>query len=71
METTWKKVNAGKIDLWHSWCNKTTSLYTCMVTPEQRVFNRRRVRSVVEHSPANPRVPGSIPGPVSYRGHGL
>ena len=26
----------------------------------------RRVSSV-----ANPKVPGSIPGPVSYRGHGL
>ena len=32
---------------------------------------RRRVSSVVEHSSANPKVPGSIPGPVSYRGHGL
>ena len=31
----------------------------------------RRVSSVVEHSYANPKVPGSIPGPVSYRGHGL
>ena len=34
-------------------------------------FLRRRVSSVVEHSSANPKVPGSIPGPVSYRGHGL
>ena len=32
---------------------------------------RRRDSSVVEHSSANPKVPGSIPGPVSYRGHGL
>ena len=32
---------------------------------------RRRVSSVVEQSSANPKVPGSIPGPVSYRGHGL
>ena len=32
---------------------------------------RRRVSSVVEHSSANPKVHGSIPGPVSYRGHGL
>ena len=32
---------------------------------------RRRVSSVVEHSSANPKVPGSIPGPVSYWGHGL
>ena len=32
---------------------------------------RRRVSSVVEHSSANPKVPGSIPGPVLYRGHGL
>ena len=32
---------------------------------------RRRVSSVVEHSSANPKVPGSIPGLVSYRGHGL
>ena len=31
----------------------------------------RRVTSVVEHSSANPKVPGSIPGPVSYQGHGL
>ena len=28
---------------------------------------RRRVSSVVEHSSANPKVPGSIPGLVSYR----
>ena len=34
-------------------------------------IQRRRVSSVVEHSSANPKVPGSIPGPVSYRGHGL
>ena len=27
--------------------------------------------NLVEHSSANPKVPGSIPGPVSYRGHGL
>ena len=27
--------------------------------------------SVVEHLSANPKVPGSIPGPVSYWGHGL
>ena len=33
--------------------------------------DRRRVSSVVEHSSANPKVPGSIPGSVSYRGHGL
>ena len=33
--------------------------------------NGERVSSVVEHSSANPKVPGSIPGPVSYRGHGL
>ena len=32
---------------------------------------RRRVSSVVEHSSPYPKVPGSIPGPVSYRGHGL
>ena len=32
---------------------------------------RRRVSSVVEHSSANPKVPGSIPGPVSYWGQGL
>ena len=32
---------------------------------------KRRVSSVVEHLSANPKVPGSIPGPVSYRGHGL
>ena len=32
---------------------------------------RRRVSSVVEHSSANPKVPGSFPGVVAYRGHGL
>ena len=26
---------------------------------------------MVEHSSANPKVPGSIPGLVSYRGHGV
>ena len=35
------------------------------------IYNKRRVSSVVEHSSANSKVPGSIPGPVSYRGHGL
>ena len=39
-------------------------MYTCM-------YMRRRVSSVVEHSSANPKVPGLIPGPVSYLGHGL
>ena len=34
-------------------------------------FSNLRVSSVVEHSSAYPKVPGSIPGPVSYRGHGL
>ena len=34
-------------------------------------YYRRRVSSVVEHSSTNPKVLGSIPGPVSYRGHGL
>ena len=38
---------------------------------EQCRHHGRRVSSVVEHSSANPKVPGSIPGPVSYRGHGL
>ena len=38
---------------------------------EGTTFSRRRVSLVVEHSSANPKVPGSIPGPVSYRGHGL
>ena len=32
---------------------------------------RRRVSSVVEHSSANPKVLGLIPGLVSYWGHGL
>ena len=32
---------------------------------------RRRVSSVVEHLSANQKVPSSIPGQVSYRGHGL
>ena len=27
-------------------------------------YKRRRVSSVVEHSSPNPKVPGSIPGPV-------
>ena len=34
-------------------------------------INKRRVRSVVKHLSANPKVPGSILGPVSYRVHGL
>ena len=40
-------------------------------TASLRVGRRRRVSSVVEHSSANPKVPGSILCPVSYRGHGL
>ena len=39
--------------------------------PGPGVYIGRRVISVVEHSSANPKVPGLIPGPVSYRGHGL
>ena len=39
--------------------------------PQHQHHNRRRVSSVVEHLSANPKVPGSIPGLVSYRGHGL
>ena len=35
------------------------------------IRDMRGVSSVVEHSSAIPKVPGSIPGPVSYRGHGL
>ena len=35
------------------------------------IILRRRVSSVVEHSSANPKVSGLIPGLVSYRGHGL
>ena len=31
------------------------------------ITTRRRVSSVVEHSSANQKVPGSIPGTVSYR----
>ena len=45
--------------------NKDMSHYMFVIN------NRRRVISVVEHSSANPKVPGSIPGPVSYRGHKL
>ena len=33
--------------------------------------NMEEESSVVEHSSANPKVPGSIPGLVSYWGHGL
>ena len=32
---------------------------------------RKRVSQVVEHSSANPKVPGSIPGLVSNQSHGL
>ena len=47
-------------------------MYECVfVCMWKRVRVWRRVSSVVEHSSANPKVPGSIPGPVSYRGHGL
>ena len=35
------------------------------------LINKRTVRSVVKHLSANPKVPGSILGPVSYRVHGL
>ena len=31
----------------------------------------KRFSSVVEHSSGNPKVRGSIPGPVLYRDHGL
>ena len=34
------------------------------------MVEKRRVGSVIEHLSANPKVPGSILGPVSYRGHG-
>ena len=40
------------------------------LSPKVNIF-KKRVSSVVEHSSANPKVSGSIPGPVSYRGHGL
>ena len=40
--------------------------YKCIINKK-----RRRVSSVVEHSSADPKVPSSIPGPVSYQGHGL
>ena len=36
---------------------------------DNSVLERRRVSSVVEHSSANPKVPVSILGPVSYQGH--
>ena len=39
--------------------------------PHRLRIQRRRVSSVVEHSSANPKVPSSIPGLVSYQGHGL
>ena len=51
-----------------------TIMGACRIAqPSQQVHlpYRRRVSSVVEHSSANPKVPGSILGPVSYRGHGL
>ena len=31
----------------------------------------KRIGSMVEHSFTNPKVPGSITGPVSYMGHGI
>ena len=42
-----------------------------MKSKGSRNMLRRRVSTVVEHSSAYPKVPSSIPGPVSYRGHGL
>ena len=55
-------VNTGTVLLGHS------SLVPSMVI---KFFTdnslTRRVSSVVEHSSANPKVPGSILGPVSYR----
>ena len=42
------------------------------ITPGKTMLIKRRgVSSVVEHSSTNPKVPGSIPGLVSYWGHGL
>ena len=45
--------------------------YYYMVLPYFYQQLGERVSSVVEHSSANPKVPSLIPGPVSYRGHGL
>ena len=41
------------------------------IIARSRIYVWRKVSSVVEHSSPNPKVPGSILGPVSYRGHGL
>ena len=35
------------------------------------IYDRRKVSSDLEHTSANAKVPGSIPSPVSYWGHGL
>ena len=42
-----------------------------VVRGDIKIQQRSRVSSVVEHSSANPKVSGSIPGLVSYLGHGL
>ena len=54
-------------------CYKSYSLSTtyCVNHSSAPAATPTLVSSVVEHSSANPKVPGSIPGPVSYRGHGL
>ena len=44
---------------------------TSLVKVYMHDLHRRRVSSVVKHSSASPKVPGSIPGPVSCQGHGL
>ena len=48
---------------------ETYYAYICLqvLSTKPHVQKRRRVSSVVEHSSTNPKVPGSILGPVSYR----
>ena len=59
--------------IWVHWVYlyPTTAIATCMGLFNLDMALRRRVSSVVEHSSTNPKVPGSIPGPVSYWGQGL
>ena len=51
--------------------NATNAVIMDDDVPNNKLKVRRRVSSVVKHSSANPKVPGSIPGLVSYWGNGL
>ena len=73
MLTCANKYLKKQADIMHSFFYEIINYKVEMSVEEELTIkeSRRRVTSVVEHSSANPKVPGSIPSPVSYRGHGL